>query len=441
MKDIIRKNYLLDKLAGAIFQAIVFFYIYSVQFIGIPKQLGTRALLGLLGAAQFALHFLARRSYKQLKLNKHLSYLLAALALIPFITVMSLVVNGTRDREFVNYASSIVLIAFAGYFVVNSINAYYREKATQKLIAFIITATLVQVIIALVSFLQPTLSTILTNIQVATGDDQLLDEVAEFRLVGFGAKFFGAGIVNGFTLILIATVIKVEKISKGRTLYYSICYLIILFFGMMMARSTMIGGALGLGVLFFPTHVKKLPSKRAISQRVFFLSGLILIPVLAIAIVFLYFPSLADQLESAFNFGFELFVNYSNGNELESKSTSQLQDMYVWPTSIKTYLIGDGYYADPLDPSLYYMGTDVGIIRLIYYFGVTGLVVYLLFQFAAMRYALKVTPKFTIFFLVLFLYLVILNFKGFTDLFYLVFLFCMLSEWSDKHVQDTMYNK
>jgi hypothetical protein len=96
---------------------------------------------------------------------------------------------------------------------------------------------------------------------------------------------------------------------------------------------------------------------------------------------------------------------------------------------VKTYLIGDGrYYNNPGDPSSgYYMATDVGFLRLIYYFGAIGLLVYFLFQFAVLYRAFlfnKHVPHFAAFVVLAFLYCVILNLKGFTDIFFLMILFC-----------------
>ena len=59
-----------------------------------------------------------------------------------------------------------------------------------------------------------------------------------------------------------------------------------------------------------------------------------------------------------------------------------LQNMYVFPEAIKTWLIGDGYFSPPQDTDPYftgkirlgyYMGTDVGYLRFIFYFGLIGL--------------------------------------------------------------------
>ena len=61
--------------------------------------------------------------------------------------------------------------------------------------------------------------------------------------------------------------------------------------------------------------------------------------------------------------------------------------MYVFPDNLKTWLIGDGYFGTPDDDpnylgasmSGYYMGTDVGYLRFIFYFGIFGLLAFSLF--------------------------------------------------------------
>jgi hypothetical protein len=107
---------------------------------------------------------------------------------------------------------------------------------------------------------------------------------------------------------------------------------------------------------------------------------------------------------------------------LESDSTTQMGNMFVWPKDFMTYLIGDGLYTDTFTGA-YYKATDIGVIRLIYYFGLPGLIMYFLFQFQIAYFAFLKNKKYSVMFIVVFIYCVILNFKGFTDLFFLNILF------------------
>ncbi|MEE1021981.1 MAG: hypothetical protein U0L83_02420, partial [Muribaculaceae bacterium] len=90
-------------------------------------------------------------------------------------------------------------------------------------------------------------------------------------------------------------------------------------------------------------------------------------------------------------FGFEGFFSLAEKGEWQSNSNDILRDMLVFPDNVKTWLIGDGYAANPLDntsgnadpyytgPSFhgFYMQTDIGYCRVIFYFGVVGLCILL----------------------------------------------------------------
>ena len=59
-----------------------------------------------------------------------------------------------------------------------------------------------------------------------------------------------------------------------------------------------------------------------------------------------------------------------------------LNHMFVLPDNLKTWIIGDGYGANPTDYDPYYigkdyhgfyMGTDIGYLRFIFFFGLLGM--------------------------------------------------------------------
>lgn len=82
-------------------------------------------------------------------------------------------------------------------------------------------------------------------------------------------------------------------------------------------------------------------------------------------------------IANVYNWAFEPIINYFNDEGITSTSTDSLLKMYKVPP-IKTIIIGDGYYTDPISKS-YYKSVDVGFLRLIYYWGIIPtIVVYLL---------------------------------------------------------------
>ncbi|MES2139006.1 MAG: hypothetical protein V4511_04820 [Bacteroidota bacterium] len=406
---------------------LMFLYIYSVQLKGIPFGLGTRIFIALLGLVAVLLFFLLSllNGNKTLKIKENLFTILVLLGLIASISILSVLINGTSDFEFIKYMISIILILFACYFITSAIRGEHKDNSFSVLSDLIINVVLIQVILSLLMFLIPSFKITLNNIQLVSDFDKLkLDEAATlYRLSGFGAKFFGAGIVNGYALMLIAAQIKLGELSYKRVIYLSIVFLIILVFGMMMARTTVIGALLAFIIVTFPSGLKiKL---RLFQKKLFFMVSLVILPLVATIVLFFIFPKFADTLKSAFNFGFKIFLSNDNGGG-DTETLSQLKDMYIWPSSLRTYIIGDGYYTNPTPHPLYYMNTDVGYLRLIYYFGLIGMLSYVFLQFSVIRMALEKNAKFKMFFYMTFVYLLILNFKGFSDLLFLSVLFLMI---------------
>lgn len=82
------------------------------------------------------------------------------------------------------------------------------------------------------------------------------------------------------------------------------------------------------------------------------------------------------------------------------------------------YLIGDGLFADPIESEKYYKSVDMGYARLIYYFGMIGMIVYLAYQFKlSCMTALSVSNENRkIFGCTIALFILICNLKGMADI-------------------------
>jgi len=224
-------------------------------------------------------------------------------------------------------------------------------------------------------------------------------------------------------LFLLATLLRVRRHKPAMIFFYAVAFILLFVLGTMMARTTLIGMIMALALLFWPSSITRI----TISKSVFkFLGSLLVILMLMGSMVFLLSKESRELLSNATEFGFELFINYAQGEGVKSASTDELKDMFIWPENLSTYVMGDGYYMNPLDPARYYMGTDVGYLRLIYYFGIPGTIVYLLIQFlpiAVCSYINRHSHFLLRFFICSFIFLLTLNVKGFTDTFYLSILF------------------
>lgn len=79
--------------------------------------------------------------------------------------------------------------------------------------------------------------------------------------------------------------------------------------------------------------------------------------------------------QEAMDWAFELIINLQENGEVRSNSTDILRDMYqILPDNMYTWLVGDGR-ADNGDGT-FYMGTDSGYLRSIFYWGIIGSLIY-----------------------------------------------------------------
>ncbi len=414
---------------GKIFvQVCVFFYLYSVQFNGIPFHIGTRIILSASGLLILLFNCIKQLDHrKDIFISRDLvGYMIAFLVLSSF-SIACIFLNGTSDIEFVKYPLSLVFILLAGYCIYFMLKKVYKQVTYEIIMYHIIIAVLIQVVLSLTSFLSPLVNDILISIQYVSDQDiSKIEETTGFRLIGFGSTFFGSGIVNGYALMLIAVLLKKKTAGRLQVFFLSFLFLVIFVLGMMMARTTLVGFILAIIYLLVPSYYF---NKKILRNKRRFFINLVLIPVITFSMITFLFPKTIENIEAAANFGFEIFINYSESGELESASTSRLKEMYVFPSHPKTYIIGDGkYYEQPGNPaSGYYMNTDVGFLRLIYYFGLIGMLLYFSLQFLVIKNAVRRNSYYADvkkFLLLSFMYCIILNFKGFTDIFFLSIMFC-----------------
>ena len=162
--------------------------------------------------------------------------------------------------------------------------------------------------------------------------------------------------------------------------------------------------------------------------------------------VFLY--NTDPKMKKLIHFGFEGFFSLVEKGTWDVSSNEKLMTMYVFPDNLKTWIIGDGYFSNPYntDPFYigvksggYYMGTDVGYLRFIFYFGLIGLSAFIAFFMKTYNLCVKRFAEYKS----LFFMLLILNFsiwfKVSTDIFPIFALLIMLPQ--EDNMQEEGDNK
>lgn len=341
------------------------------------------------------------------------------LAMLPFVlfSVLSAIYNATLDFEFARLAFSFLLMFFAAYFVLE-VAKLLKIPVTEKVILEIVVyAVAIQSIISFIMFFSPSFQDLLfTYLNFSDLALSKMQALSERRIIGFSRSFFGAGIYSGLALILLSyLLIHYAKNTKQLT-WYVFLFLLIFSIGMMMARTTLVGAALGLLYLFFPSwkNLQMKVSKSTVKTIVLF----VFVPLVTLALLVLLSPDFISKINNLLQFGFELFINIFEGKGVQTGSTDVLMTMYVWPDNLKAWIIGDGLW--DLDGGMkYYMSTDVGYSRMLFYFGALGMLSFLYYQY----YLVRKSFGFTLFASLLFVYILILNIKGFAEISVVLLLF------------------
>ena len=131
-------------------------------------------------------------------------------------------------------------------------------------------------------------------------------------------------------------------------------------------------------------------------------------------------------------FAFEGFFSLVEKGSWDVSSNKILKNMVVFPETMKTWLIGDGYLENPyhrdpyyLGPAFggYYMATDIGYLRFIFYMGLTGLIAFCYFFYRVGKNCMDRLSQHKIMFLMILVLHFAIWFKVSTDIFLVFALF------------------
>ena len=401
-----------------------FFYFYTPELVFLPVSL--RVVLGCLGIA----YFVVDQTTKGLKYGSEktldigliktwLSFLLIVLA--SFLVGL---INGVFDGAFVNGLLVKIIMLFGASYLVFSFLKWGRIKVSpQTPLNLIITVTTIQCLVSLMMFASPAIKQFFDSIVKVSDNPTMLNllskNVTSYRILGFGTSFFGAGLEVTFSLLTIVALVRGgENISKLTFWWYVIAFILNTSVGVLMARTTFIGLGISLAFLFFPFY--KSESSKQFSK--------VLLLILGAMVVFVLL-NLSNPNYGALMFAFEALINLQSGIGLTTDSSEDLKTMYLWPNELRTYLLGTGLMNDPVNPGQYYMGTDVGYLRLIYFGGIPFAILWFWVQLNLLLKTVKNMPNITRIYIPLSLavtfFLLVANGKGLSDYFtHLIFIYC-----------------
>lgn len=391
--------------------------------------------------AAIGLMILFFRSNNQPGNVKHDFIILSIWALgVSFLSLFSTIINSTHDFEYASYVMSMWVWLGGAYCAVAIIRSIHSGISITLLTKYLLAVCVMQCFLALLFEYNGAASA--WHNRVFGGNEGYMGALSDgSRMHGIGCALDVAGF--RFAAVIAATIyLLVNGKFKESENYFTLFGIgIVVVVGDMISRSTFIGLALGIGYWLLTVLNKYKSESKGVAK--YFTVSLFIIIILSV-----YFYNTNQIFHDNIRFGFEGFFSYFETGEWKSQSNDILKSMVVWPDNLHTWLIGDGYINNPLDKMSatydpyyigertggYYKGTDIGYLRFIFYFGVTGLVVFIGFFIEVFRICVKRFPHYTFLFLLILAVNFIEWFKVSTDVFVIFAPFlCITREENDDY--------
>ena len=290
---------------------------------------------------------------------------------ISLFSWISNIYNETYDYSFNYYFVSIFAWMGAAYFVVSVIKHVHNALSIKLVANYLIGVCCLQCVLAQVMVYNPTIGDFIDGL-MATGGEAFMGDAGD-RIHGLGCALDVAG--GRFAAILLMNAFLMTKAKTRIEIYFhTIAFLIIAVLGNMIGRTT----SVGVIMCFVYWCYDALLIREARKEYINHLGMLLLIAIPIMVILY----NTNDVFYKNIRFGFEGFFALAEKGKWDMNSTNILtQNMIVFPDNMKTWIIGDGYGANPKHDPYYigpayhgfYMGTDIGYLRFIFFFGVLGM--------------------------------------------------------------------
>ncbi len=347
-------------------------YFFHFTFTFFPFQ-NTKNILGAVGLVMLLFHYVKKG---QPGFPKDILVTLILAALISVVGFFSTVYNNTSDMAYATYIVSAIIWMSGAFVIMKAMRAVHGHISFRMVADYLAAISVFQCIMALLIEGFPGVQ-LFVDTWISQGQNALHDM---HRLYGIGASLDTAGCRFSIVLVLIFAMLRTDRDEgwQGRQWFYLISLAIITIVGNMIARTTLVGVIVGVVYYLITSDVWKLKINRA-SQGIWGKSLIVLFVFVSAAVV-LYNTS--PMFYRLLRFGFEGFFNLVETGDWNVSSNETLKSMVVLPETLKTWIIGDGYFGSPNDDAFYlgeleeggfYKGTDIGYLRFIFYFGLIGL--------------------------------------------------------------------
>lgn len=349
------------------------FYFFPFEFVFLPG-INTKMAMAGIGLVLCGIH-LAKRALPTV--DRNLFILSVIGIMISLASLVAMIYNNTDDRSFLTYIVSMWVWLGGAYCLICWLRLVHGYISIVLLCNYLITVCVAQCIIAYTMNVYAPLKDFVDSF--LGGEDASMGK-AETRIYGIGAALDVSGIRFSAVLVMLAFLaVELGKTLKSHYVkWYIIAFFIIAVIGNMMSRTTTVG--VGLALLYWLYCSKNICFSLRSNADSLYWTWLLRVLMVGIPVsIYLYYTNQAFYTNV--RFGFEGFFSLWESGEWKVQSNEILfEHMWVFPETLKTWLIGDGYGANPLGDPYYtgpdyhgfYKGTDVGYLRFLFYFGIVG---------------------------------------------------------------------
>lgn len=413
--------------------AIVSMYFFPFEFVFLPGVNTKMAMAGI-GLVLLGIE-LARQ--KESIIRRDMLVLSFIAAIVSLICYFAVVYNNTNDYTYVTYIVSMWVWLGGAYTAIKCIKALHGYVTVKLVCNYLIGVCVAQCIIALFIDIYEPVKNLVDSIIVGF-DFVDIDELNKGgRLYGIGASLDVAGTRFAVALLMIAY--WVQKETKNQV-WYLLAFMTIAVVGNMIGRTTTVGMLMGICYWVYNSVYNKNSTEDEIKK---FWKTLMWVALGFVPFIIFCYTSIPEMYGNI-RFAFEGFFSLVEKGTWDVGSNKILKNMIVFPETTKTWVIGDGYFENPYyrEPYYtgphtggYYMETDIGYLRFIFYMGLTGLIAFCYFFYRVGQNCMDRFSQHKI----MFLMILVLHFaiwcKVSTDIFLVFALFlCLTNEENDERL-------
>ncbi len=355
--------------------------------------------------------FIKPKSY-QIYRSEYLNACYLSLVFFIAVSVAIILVNELEDYSVLR-SPVVLLIAVTQMFIAGSyirshlvVTAISKANYLHYAIKLVVFAFVVQSVIQIFAFFSPNFLDVIRYFQHEADAQLMLDGYGTLRGLALSSELsFSLAAAYGLALIFFSIYAVNTDVKKSRKVFY---YLLLVVGSIFSGRTAFIGVVVGYIIYF---HLAIVEKRRYLH--------LLLSPFVVIVSTILFLENPPEELEPLLKFAFEFYYTFKETGSASTNSTDILLNNHLpvlQNINAYTLLFGDGIYTNK-DGS-YYMGTDSGYIRNIFFGGLLilgfKLLSQLIFNFGWMffGYGFHNDRKLLILNFYSFLYLLILHVKG-----------------------------